>query len=390
MTSTFQTYAKLYRETLFENVIPFWMSHSPDREFGGYFTCLDRQGQIYDTDKFVWLQGREVWTFAMLYNRVEQKQEWLEFAKLGAEFLRKHAMDAQGDCYFSLDRQGQPLIQPYNIFSDCFVSLAFYQYSLASGDSAYHTLAQQCFARILSRRENPKGIYEKSTGSRPMKGFALPMILANLCLEMPDLLPEKQGQELIDRCIHTVMEVFYDPDTGLIHEHVHTDGSLLDNFEGRLINPGHGIEAMWFMMDLAQKRGNQGLLDQAVTRCLGLLQFGWDRDHGGIFYFMDAKNAPPLSLEWDQKLWWVHLEALIALAKAYLYTGRSDVWEWYQRIDGYTWSHFPDLNHGEWFGYLNRQGQPLLSLKGGKWKGCYHVPRALYECWQVFDALEKG
>lgn len=385
----FQAYANRYREALLADVIPFWMTHSLDREAGGYFTCLDRQGKIYDTDKFVWLQGRQVWTFSMLFNRVEQREEWLEVARLGAEFLRAHAIDKHGDCYFSLDRQGQPLIQPYNIFSDCFVALAFYQYGLASGEADYHILAKRCFERILARQSNPKGIYEKSTGSRPMKGFALPMILANLFLDMPDLLPEAQGQVLVDRCIHEVMQVFYNSSTGLIHEHVHADGSFLDSFDGRLINPGHGIEAMWFMMDLAQQRGNQGLMDQAVNRCLDLLEFGWDKQYGGIFYFMDAKGAPPLSLEWDQKLWWVHVETLLALAKAYLYTNRSDVWDWYQRVHDYTWHHFPDPTHGEWLGYLNRQGEPLLSLKGGKWKGCYHVPRALYECWQVFDILEK-
>ena len=30
--------------------------------------------------------------------------------------------------------------------------------------------------------------------------------------------------------------------------------------------------------------------------------------------------------------------------------------------------------YGEWFGYMNRQGNPLSELKGGKWNGCFHVP----------------
>ena len=104
--------------------------------------------------------------------------------------------------------------------------------------------------------------------------------------------------------------------------------------------------------------------------------------------FWTPKGHPPQQLEWDQKLWWVHLETLVALAMAYQITGREDCWIWYQKVHEYTWTHFPDnransgADAGEWYGYLNRRGEVLLPLKGGKWKGCFHVPRALYLCWQ--------
>ena len=389
MNWSFQHLSELYRKTLLEDVIPFWAKNSPDREHGGYFTCLDREGNVYDTDKFVWLQARQVWTFSMLYNRVAPKEEWLEIARGGADFLRDHVLDEKGDVYFSLDRKGTPLIQAYNIFSDCFTALGFHAYAKGSGDAKYEDLASARFQRILQRQHNPKGIYEKSTGNRPLKGFALPMIIANLLLEMEGILPYEEESAIVDQCIYEVMQVFFDPRTGLIHEHVTPEGAFLDTFDGRLINPGHGIEAMWFLMDIAHKRGDEQLLQQTVNRTLHLLQFGWDEQYGGIFYFLDAKSAPPLQLEWDQKLWWVHLETLVALAKAYLYTRRQDVWEAYQTVHTYTWDHFPDSEYGEWYGYLNRQGEILLPLKGGKWKGCYHVPRALLECWKCFERLAE-
>ena len=64
----FKTLTQIYKSELLDNVIPFWMNHSKDVQFGGYFTCLDRQGNVFDTDKFIWLQGREVWMFSKLYN----------------------------------------------------------------------------------------------------------------------------------------------------------------------------------------------------------------------------------------------------------------------------------------------------------------------------------
>lgn len=390
MKPDFQKLAELYRKALLEDVIPFWIQNSLDNEFGGYFTCLDQSGNVYDTDKFVWLQARQVWTFSKFFQEIEPQKEWLDIAASGAEFLARNVFDPHGDCYFSLDREGKPLIQAYNIFSDCFVALAFYQFGKTARDEHYLALAERTFGRIILRKENPKGIYEKSTGNRPIKGFALPMIIANLLLEMPGVLPEAEKEELIDSCIHEVMQTFYNPQNGLIHEFVSPDGSFLDTFEGRLINPGHGIEAMWFMMDLAKLRNNQILLNQAVDRTLGLLEFGWDKEYGGIFYFLDAKAAPPLQLEWNQKLWWVHLEALVALVKAYVYTKREDVLAWLLKVHDYTWKHFPDSEGGEWFGYLNRRGEVLIPLKGGKWKGCYHVPRSLFEVWKTMEELKLG
>lgn len=77
------------------------------------------------------------------------------------------------------------------------------------------------------------------------------MILCNLSLEIEHLLPAKLVEQTIQEAIHEVMEIFYQPETGLILENVNPDGSFSDSFEGRLLNPGHAIEAMWFIMDLA-------------------------------------------------------------------------------------------------------------------------------------------
>jgi N-acylglucosamine 2-epimerase len=124
-----------------------------------------------------------------------------------------------------------------------------------------------------------------------------------------------------------------------------------------------------------------------VATTLRTLEFAWDREYGGILYFMDAAGKPPQQLEWDQKLWWVHIETLIALAQGYLLTGNTECLAWYERVHEYTWNHFPDPEYGEWFGYLNRRGEILLPLKGGKWKGCFHVPRGLLKLSHIFKEL---
>jgi len=385
-------YAKLadqYKSALLEDVIPFWKQYSIDQEHGGYFTCLNRKGSVFDTDKFVWLQARQVWTFSMLYNRLDQNPKWLEIASHGARFLRQHGLDADGNWFFALDQVGNPLVQPYNIFSDCFAAMAFAQFAIASGDTEAMDLASQTYHNILAREANPKGIYNKSVpGARPLKGFALPMILCNLTLELEHLLAAEVVEAQIDRAIHEVIDVFLDPESLLISENVSLSGGQVDSFEGRLLNPGHAIEAMWFLMEVGQRREDKNLIQRAIDVTLATLDYGWDEEFGGVFYFMDRLGHPPQQLEWDQKLWWVHLETLVALAMGYALTGQRECWVWYQRVHEFTWNHFPDPEFGEWFGYLNRRGEVLLPLKGGKWKGCFHVPRAIYQCWKLFESLD--
>ncbi|MBN1579498.1 MAG: AGE family epimerase/isomerase [Anaerolineae bacterium] len=390
MDVKFQKLSRQYKTALLEDVIPFWETHSIDWEHGGYFTCLNREGIVYDSDKFVWLQNRQVWTFSMLYNRLDKRDTWLSIAKNGADFLAKHGRDADGNWYFALDRAGRPLVQPYNIFSDCFAAMAFSQYALASGEEWAQAVALQAYNNVLRRKKDPKGRYNKVyPGTRPMKTLALPMILANLSLEMDWLLQSSTLGEVIDATLHEVMTDFLDADRGLMYENVTPGGAHVDCLDGRLFNPGHGIEAMWFIMDIARRRGDTGLINRAVDVVLNILDFSWDKEYGGLYYFMDADGHPPQQLEWDQKLWWVHLESLVALAMGYALTGREPCWAWYQTVHDYTWPRFADPKHGEWFGYLNRRGEVLLNLKGGKWKGCFHVPRALFLCWQQFETLSK-
>lgn len=385
-----QKLSEQYKTELLDNCLPFWLEHSVDKEYGGFFTCLGRDGSIYDTDKFVWLQGREVWMFAMLYNNFEKHTEWLDTALAGAEFLLRHGHDGNFDFYFSLTREGKPIVCPYNIFSNTFACMAFAQVAKATGDKRFAEAAEKTFRRILERRSNPKGQWNKIIpGTRPMKDFALPMIICNMALEVEDIINDKELiEKTIDESVHEITEVFYKPELGVILENLAPDGSMIDCFEGRKINPGHDLEAMWFLMNIGVRRQDQALIRKAVDISLSVIDYGWDKEYGGIFYFMDRKGYPTQELEWDQKLWWVHIESAIAMAKGYQLTGDGRCLEWFGKLHDYLWTYFKDPEYPEWFGYLNRRGEVLLPLKGGKWKGCFHVPRGLYQLHTILKSIK--
>ena len=55
--------------------VKFWLEHGMDPVNGGVYTCLDRKGEIFSTDKSVWMQGRCGWTFAYLCHVYGVKDE---------------------------------------------------------------------------------------------------------------------------------------------------------------------------------------------------------------------------------------------------------------------------------------------------------------------------
>lgn len=382
-----KNYAKLYKNELINEIVPFWSKHSPDPEHGGYFTCLSNNGEVYDTDKFVWLQARQVWMFSKFHQEIEALEQWKHMALHGADFLEKHGRDAQGNWYFSLNRKGEPLVSPYNIFSDCFAAMAFGNLYKIQMEERYADIALFTFRNILNRQANPKGTFNKIVeGTRNLQNFALPMILCNLSLELEHLLGKEQVEAVTDSIIDLIMNKFYHKESGLVLENISEKGAFIDSFEGRLLNPGHAIEAMWFIMNLGFRKNDLTLVEKAEKIMYQQLEHGWDDQYGGIFYFMDFRGHPPQQLEHDQKLWWVHLETLIALAKTYAHNKSPKAKDWFEKVHEYTWNRFRDTaNGGEWFGYLNRRGEVLLNLKGGKWKGCFHVPRAMMEVWKTLE-----
>lgn len=382
-------YRRKYEQELFERVIPFWVKHSPDRVHGGYFNCLDRDGKVYDTNKHVWLQGRQAWMFSKLYRTVEQKPEWLELARLGVEFLRQYAIRPDGRVYFCLSADGKPIYMQRKIFSECFYIMALAEFARASDRAPLLQAAKAQLEQVWSWAYDWTKVGRPAYEGEPAcQSLAVPMILLNLIEEVAGQAIQNYTAE-IEECIRR-LRLHIHPQTQKVYETVATDGSLINSPQGRLLNPGHAIEAGWFLQHWAQRLAREDLAQAAINLVRWSFQTGWDSKYGGIYYFLDAEGYSPTQLEWFMKLWWVHCEALYAHLLNFSLTRAASDWAAFTQVDAYIFEHFCDPNYGEWFGYLNRQGEVTHRFKGGPYKGCFHVPRALWLCWRLLGQLEPA
>ena len=375
--------AAFYQDALLNNVIPFWIGHGLDREYGGMLTALDRDGSLLDTDKSVWFQGRAGWMFATLYNTIERRAEWLEAARSCIEFSRRYCFAPDGKMYFSVTREGRPLRMRRYVYSESFAAVASAAFAKATGDARAADDAVKTFATYLRYSFEPGVMNPKFEPTRPAKGLAALMICVVTAQELRANLGDvrvsgRTCTEWIDVSIAEIERDFLKPDLQALMEMVAPDGRVIDHLDGRTLNPGHAIECAWFVMHEGERRGDKKLI-QLGTRILDWMWArGWDEECGGIFYFCDVFNKPVQEYWHDMKFWWPHNEAIIATLLAWQLTGEEKYARWHKLVHDWSFQHFSDPEFGEWYGYLHRDGSVSQRAKGNLYKGPFHLPRMLW------------
>ena len=383
-------YLKVYRDGLLNDVLPFWIKNCVDQKHGGFMTALNRDGSILDTDKPVWVQGRFSWLLGELYNNVEKRPEWLELCKHGIQFIDKHCFDqTDGRMWFHVTREGKPLRKRRYAFSESFAAIAYGEYAKATGESWAAEKAENVFKIFTDQNLNPQGFTPKFTDTRPAKGIGFPMITIITAQELRSSIGLKIANEWIDRSIETIRRDHCKPELKAVMETVGPKGEIYDHFDGRMLNPGHAIECAWFIMQEGQYRNDSELIKLGCQILDWMFERGWDKQYGGILYNVDLKDLPLQEYWHDMKFWWPHNEALIAALYAYLLTGDEKYATMHQQVHDWAYKYFPDAEHGEWYGYLHRDGRVSVPLKGNLWKGPFHLPRQQLICWRLLEAIKK-
>jgi len=372
--------AEQYRSYLTDDVIPFWLKYGIDNEQSGFLTCVDRDGSLFSEDKSVWFQGRGTWVFSKMYNCIEKKQEYLQAAKSGYDFLKK-CYDTDGRMFFTVTRDGKPIQKRRYYFSETFAAIACAEYYAASGDDEALELSRTTFDLIEKLYRKPELSPPKyNTDNLRIKALSIPMILLSTTQVLRTHDKERADfyngfiTEMLDEILKSG---FYNTEKKALFEFISPNDEPLKGPKSRLVNPGHSLEAAWFISIEALRLNDDELMNKALNIIDWSLETGWDNEYGGVYSFVDIEGKPAEQLEWDMKLWWPHTEALYATALAWKITNKTKYSEWFEKINEYSFTKFSDKEHGEWYGYLHRDGTVSNSLKGNIFKGPFHLPRAL-------------
>ena len=389
-----QYWKNRYRAELVDNIMPFWMKNGFDRVNGGVYTCLDRDGKIYDTTKSVWFQGRFGFIAAFAYNNIERKPEWLEASRSCIDFIEQHCTDERGRMYFEVEADGTPIRMRRYVFSECFAAIAMSEYSIASGDKTYAEKALKVFNNIHRFVATPGILPAKYADSVKTQGHSLTMILINTASRIRAAITDPALDEQISQSIAALKKYFIHPELKALLECVGPNGEFIDTIAGRTINPGHCIESVWFLLEEAKHRSwDNDITSMALEIFDWSWQWGWDEQYGGIINFRDALNRPCQDYSQDMKFWWPQCETIISSLYAYLATGDERFIERHRLISDWTYAHFPDNEYGEWYGYLHRDGSVAQPAKGNIFKGPFHVPRMLIKsymlCNEILDKLNS-
>lgn len=379
---------EFYRTTLLEDTLPFWFPRCIDREAGGYLHCVDRDGSVVDTDKSIWAHGRMAWLMFMLSHELKTDENWPQWGEHGLEFLERHGFAENGRMYFHVDRFGKPLRQRRYAYSESFAAIAYAAHARLTGNPRSAQRANELFDFFVDWNFTPGRMPPKGTDVRPTIGLAPRMISIVTAQELRDCLSiNDQHQVLIEKWIDEIGSKFWHPDRLAVMEAVSPEGQIVDHFDTRIINPGHAIEAAWFILREAEYRGREDWVSLGCAMLDAMWQRGWDRTHGGLLYFVDVDGKPVQEYWHEMKFWWPHDEALIATLYAWKLTREPRYAQWHEELRAWSFEHFADPEHGEWFGYLRPDGSLSSSLKGNLWKSCFHHPRALFWCSKLLEPI---
>lgn len=374
-----------FKNDLIHNILPFWLNNATDGKNGGIFTCLDREGNIYGREKSVWFQGRALWTFAKAYNCIEKNEEYLNAAKNIYSFLPK-CTDTDGRMFFTVTEDGREIQKRRYYFSETFAAIGCAELYKATGDSdvlksaeQYFDTAYGCFCGKIPTA--PKF----NTETCGTKALSPVMIMLSTAQTMRSINSDRKEyyNSIVSDCLDEILNGGFLKETALL-ETVYKNGNFADTPSGRVVNPGHSMEAAWFVMSEGIISGREDLISAGKHIIDITLPLGWDSKNGGIIAFTDILGKPPVQLEWDMKLWWPQCETMIAARMAYMFGGEEKYNELYLKTKEYCEKYFVDEKFGEWYGYLHYDNTVSTDLKGNIFKGPFHIPR-LYMIMAIMD-----
>lgn len=388
--STLLQLKELYSRTLLDDVVPFWERHGIDVD-GGINTCMDDTGKILSRDRWCWSQWRAVWVFSRLYNTIEKRPQWLDIARGIYQFVNRTGRLNDGHWPMVLDPQGKVLKGYESIFTDGFAIYALVELWRATHETGLLDQACATFRateEALNRSKLPPMFPYPTAPSPDALSHGISMMFSLVYHELARATGDKKIRAAADHHHQRVMNVFLRPQRGVILEWLDSKDQEFPAPTGTVVLPGHGIESLWFQIQIERECNGHGVKERAIPAIRRALEIGWDAEFGGLFYAVDADGRPDVAWPFaETKLWWPHTEALYATLLAYECSREPWCLEWHERLREYSYAHFPVQGHGEWRQKCDRQGRPITTVVALPVKDPFHLPRMLILSVELVDRL---
>lgn len=374
-----------------ENILPFWIRHTIDRERGGFFGEISNDLVVQeDAERGALLTSRILWTFSSAY-RHYRKPEYSEMARWAyADLIKRFWDPVNGGLYWSASSDGQPIRTRKQVYGQAFGIYAMAEYYSISQETEvldraiglYRLLEKHCrdtehggyfeaFTQTWGREEDVR-LSEVDLNEPKSQNTHLHIMEAytNLLRVWPDADLRLNQQALIEVMLNRIL----DPAT------FHLGLFFSETWEPRTdrISFGHDIEAAWLLHEAAKVVDDRALLnrvrDIAVQIARATLEQGMDQD-GSLLYEANSRGITS-----SVKEWWPQAEAAVGFLDAYQISGDKRYLSTALGLWEYIETHLVDRENGEWFRSVSRDGQDISKeAKVSFWKCPYHNGRACIE-----------
>lgn len=362
-----------YRYYLFDDFLPFMDKYVVDHQYGGFMCNTGRDGTNITQNKTAWYEGRGIWVYSFLYNKLKKDPEYLEIARKSVEFILKN--EPTGDHLWpgSFSRDGTPISDPpNNIYGDLFVANGFSEYSKASGEDQYWDKAKAILIRCMKIYNSPD--YEYIVNYGPGGEFNLKsptanqnistlevthakgprvlghwMVIIRLVSQMLECKSDPELEKIADECIDAIMNYHFNPEFYLINEVLNHDLSRPEGPFSQFVYTGHAIETLWMLLYEAERRKDKELFDLVAERFKRHIEVAWDDVYRGVFRSFDHINE---NIWKTDKVLWAQEEVLIGSLYMIEHTGDQWAKDMFAKMYEYVVDKFP----------LQQYGHPLWIL----------------------------
>lgn len=384
------------RKELVEDILPFWMRHTVDRENGGFYGTIGCNLEVEkESPRAAVINTRILWTFSAACKLGHP--QYREMADWAYNYIVEKFWDKEyGGIYWMLDWKGNPVNDRKQIYAQAFAVYAMAEYFRATGRADSLERARQLFWLIEEKSHEPvyggyleacsrewgaledQRLSEKDLNSPKSMNTHLHVMEAytNLLRAWPSPELRARQKELIEVTMDRIVDgptahfkLFFDNQWNSLNDHV---------------SYGHNIEGSWLLYEAAEVLGDAALLDRARKLSLrmaeGVYEEALDTD-GSLFYEADSKGA----LIDPNKHWWAQAEAVVGFYNAYQLSGELRFLKQAGRVWEYIEQKVVDKVHGEWHAKLKPDGTPFTAEEDsdaclvGPWKCPYHNSRVCLE-----------